>query len=132
MSEIFKKLNLTNQEEILILQAPQSFEHEIEALQNVTIQRDLAAAAAVDFALVFVKDQESVDRFARALAERAAEDPIFWFAYPKMSSKKYDCEINRDTGWEILDSLGYQPVRQVAIDADWSALRFRRKDQVGK
>ncbi|HNM27658.1 MAG TPA: hypothetical protein PKL15_19570, partial [Saprospiraceae bacterium] len=47
-------------------------------------------------------------------------------AYPKGSSKTYRCEFNRDNGWQALGEVGYEPVRQVAIDEDWSALRFRR------
>jgi hypothetical protein len=54
-----------------------------------------------------------------------------WFAYPKKTSKKYDVNIHRDKGWEALEQLGFKGVRQVAIDQDWSALRFRRQKFVG-
>jgi hypothetical protein len=47
-------------------------------------------------------------------------------AYPKGSSKRYQCEFNRDGGWDVLAHAGFEAVRQVAIDEDWSALRFRR------
>ena len=47
-------------------------------------------------------------------------------AYPKGSSKKYQSQINRDHGWDALGHAGFEPVRLVAIDEDWSALRFRR------
>jgi len=53
-----------------------------------------------------------------------------WFAYPKGSSKRYKCEFNRDNGWAVLGSLGFEGVRMVAIDEDWSALRFRRVEYV--
>ena len=39
---------------------------------------------------------------------------------------EYKCDFNRDNGWTRLGELGFEPVRQVAIDDDWSALRFRR------
>lgn len=45
---------------------------------------------------------------------------------PQRNFQKYTCKFNRDTGWAVLGELGFEPVRQVAIDADWSALRFRR------
>jgi hypothetical protein len=44
----------------------------------------------------------------------------------KGTSKKYSCDFNRDDGWEVLRQAGFDSVRQVAIDDDWSALRFRR------
>ena len=51
---------------------------------------------------------------------------MVWIAYPKSTSQRYACEFNRDTGWDAMGDAGFEPVRQVAIDADWSALRFRR------
>jgi len=51
---------------------------------------------------------------------------VVWFAYPKGSSKRYKSEIDRDHGWKILGREGFEPVRMVAIDEDWSAKRFRR------
>jgi hypothetical protein len=55
---------------------------------------------------------------------------LFWWAYPKGSSKNYKCDFNRDTGWQIMGKLGYESVRMVAIDEDWSALRFRKVEFV--
>ena len=45
---------------------------------------------------------------------------------PKGTSKRYKSEIHRDTGWQAIGQAGFEPVRAVAIDEDWSALRFRR------
>ncbi len=126
MTPLFKKLNLKDEPEILVLHAPASFAAELDKLEHVTIRHDLAEVADVHFSLAFVTRQEEVDSLARAIAARAKGDATIWFAYPKASSKKYRCEFNRDTGWAILGELGFEGVRQVAIDADWSALRFRR------
>ena len=126
MTPLFKKLNLKTQNEILVVNAPTSFEPELAVLEGVTIQRSPAATESIPFALAFVTQQTEVDDLARAIAHKALGDSILWFAYPKSTSKTYKCEFNRDTGWTVLGELGFEPVRQVAIDADWSALRFRR------
>jgi hypothetical protein len=55
-----------------------------------------------------------------------------WFAYPKGTSKRYTSQINRDKGWQVLGDLGFEPVRSVAIDEDWSASRFRRVEFIKK
>ena len=128
MSEIFKKLNLKDLTEILVLNAPQSFETELAALEPVLVLRQLEDAQAIDFALAFVTRQAQVDELAALLLPRARGDALVWFAYPKGSSKKYTCDFNRDTGWKQVEAAGFLPVRQVAIDEDWSALRFRRKE----
>jgi len=51
-------------------------------------------------------------------------------SYPKKSSAKYRSDLSRDDSWRELGDLGFEPVRQVAVDADWSALRFRRAEQI--
>lgn len=127
---IFKKLNLKDQEEILVLQAPASFEPELEALENVAIKRDAAEIEYIDFCLVFAAKQAEVDAFASMITQKARGDAVVWFAYPKGSSKKYKCDFNRDRGWDELGRMGFEPVRQVSIDKDWSALRFRRVEYI--
>jgi hypothetical protein len=126
MTPLFQKLNLKDQAEILILNAPESFAPALAALQGVRIVRDLQEAEQVHFSLAFVIKQAELDLISAEVAAKAAGDALIWFAYPKGSSKKYKCEFNRDSGWHVLGSAGFEPVRMVAIDQDWSALRFRR------
>ena len=130
MSAVFKKLNLKDEPEILVLNAPESFEPELAALESPRVLRDVAQAPEITFALAFVSKQAEVDAISKAVAAKARGDALVWFAYPKGSSKKYKCEFNRDTGWAVLGELGFEPVRQVAIDEDWSALRFRKVEHI--
>jgi len=133
MDAIFKKLNYKAAPEIVVLNAPPSFQPNLAAMTGLAaIQTELNAAGPVEFFLAFVIKQEEVDRFAQALGPKLAGDSVIWFAYPKGSSKRYTCEFNRDTGWAVLGQLGLEPVRQVAIDEDWSALRFRKVEHIKK
>jgi hypothetical protein len=126
MPSVFQKLNLKDKREIVVLNAPESFEAELADLAGVSIVRDLDEAEEIVFCLVFVTRQEEVNRIGSKVASKAKGDAFLWFAYPKGSSKRYTCDFNRDTGWAVLGEAGFEPVRQVAIDEDWSALRFRR------
>jgi len=121
----FAKLNLKDQTEIVVLNAPASFESELKALKDVSVRRD-AKGGDIDFSLAFVTTQKEVDSLGPQVAKKAKGDAVVWFAYPKGSSKKYTSQINRDNGWAVLGKAGFEPVRMVAIDEDWSALRFRR------
>jgi hypothetical protein len=76
--------------------------------------------------LAFVTTQEQFNDLAPAIARKAGGGAVLWFAYPKGTSKKYKSQINRDHGWNMLVHEGFEPVRMVAIDEDWSAKRFRR------
>ena len=121
----FAKLNLKDQAEIVVLNAPASFEPELKSLKGVSVRRD-AKGGDIGFSLAFVMTQKEVDTLAPQVARQAKGDAIVWFAYPKGSSKRYKSQINRDNGWAVMGDAGFEPVRMVAIDEDWSAVRFRR------
>jgi hypothetical protein len=126
MSSLFSKLNLKSQTEIAVLNSPESFEPELTALSGVVVLRELEPRGNTTFLLAFVTKQEEVDEIATIAVAKTEGDALIWFVYPKGSSKNYKCEFNRDDGWAVLGNLGFEAVRQVAIDQDWSALRFRR------
>jgi hypothetical protein len=126
MSPLFSKLNLKSQTEILVLNTPESFQSEIDALKEVSVLQETDSIEETTFLLAFVTKQAEVDRVAMIVASQTSGDALIWLAYPKSQSKKYQCEFNRDNGWEMLGKAGLEVVRQVAIDEDWSALRFRR------
>lgn len=130
MATVFEKLNLGNRQEIVVLHAPESFGPELAKLPVITIHHQLESVAEADFWLAFVTNKSEVDKLATQIARRAKGDAIVWFAYPKGTSKKYKCDFNRDTGWDVLKKAGFDTVRAVAIDEDWSALRFRRKEYI--
>ena len=126
MTAVFDKLNLRQQRRILVLDAPAAFETDLLRLKDVQVLRDPRAAAQVSFAIVFATKQARLDERIRQLVPRLDGDVVLWFAYPKGSSRTLRCDFNRDSGWDAIRAAGFDSVRQVAIDADWSALRFRR------
>jgi hypothetical protein len=131
MDTVFKKMNFKDQTEICVLNAPESFAPNLEAMKGLTqIQTELSALQKLQFGLAFVTKQAEVDAISLAFAEKLEGDGQIWLAYPKGTSKRYKCEFNRDTGWAVLGQLGFEPVRMVAIDEDWSALRFRRVEYI--
>jgi hypothetical protein len=130
MTPLFKKLNWKGESPLIVVNAPESFAPELEELQGVTILSAPEPNQPIHFALTFVTTQADLDHWSSTLTAQAEGDATLWFAYPKRSSTNYICEFNRDTGWHTLGAAGYEGVRQVAIDADWSALRFRRVEYI--
>ena len=128
MPSVFEKLNLKDQSEIVVLNAPESFEPLLAELSGVRILRSLQGVKHVAFSLAFVTTQKELDTIGKAVAKQAKGDAVVWFAYPKGTSKKYRSEIHRDKGWAVLGDAGFEPVRSIAIDEDWTALRFRRAE----
>ncbi|MGO9340253.1 MAG: hypothetical protein ACLPY1_22385 [Terracidiphilus sp.] len=128
MATLFEKLQLKGHESILVLNAPKSFENELSGLPVPHIHRSIEGLPEIQFSLAFVTKQAEVDAVVPEIAKRAKGDAVVWFAYPKGSSKKYKCDFNRDTGWAVLQAAGFDTVRAIAIDEDWTGLRFRRKE----
>jgi hypothetical protein len=128
MTEVFKKLNFKSQTPILVLAAPKSFQPELDAMQGETeVHLTPRAGSKYGFAIAFAAMKADLVKAARLVVPLAGKEPVLWFAYPKQTSKAYTSDLNRDLCWEALDPLGLQPVRQIAIDDDWSALRFKPK-----
>src|SRR5882757_9089802 len=130
LTPLFKKLNLGEHREVVVLNAPDSFESQLKQLKGVKIARDTSSPKSVKFALAFATTQAQLDRSSKTLAAASEEDAVLWFVYPKGTSKRYRCEFNRDSGWGVIRKAGFESVRMVAVDEDWSALRFRRLEFV--
>jgi hypothetical protein len=96
VAEVWGKLNLKDQTAVLVVNAPPSFESQLKALDGVTVKRRPADVNSFDFSLAFVTRQKEVDDLARVVAKKAKGD------------------------------AGFEPVRMVAIDDDWTAMRVRR------
>ncbi|WP_375446919.1 hypothetical protein [uncultured Fibrella sp.] len=127
MDSLLKKLNLVNQQQGLLLNVPTELSDLTaaftERLAVATQPEDLLKA---DFVMAFVQTLAQVEQVAAWVATRTEGDAVVWMVYPKQSSKNYRCDFNRDAGWASLGAAGFEPVRMVAVNADWSALRFRR------
>lgn len=131
MADLFHKLQCQGQGRVTIIDSPSellplwdSAPVEVSLLAEPPLQGVLA------FVLCFVSSRRQIAERMAALAPRLEGDAVLWFCYPKSSSTRYRCDFNRDSGWEPLGERGWEPVRQVAVDQDWSALRFRKAEYI--
>ncbi|CAG4989968.1 hypothetical protein DYBT9275_00418 [Dyadobacter sp. CECT 9275] len=131
MDTVFKKLNLKDQKEVVVLNSPASFEENIACIRpEATIIRSAEGITSIGFILVFVTRQTEIDTIIPQLGPLLKADAVIWMCYPKGTSKKYKADFNRDNGWAVMGSFDLEPVRMVAIDEDWSALRFKKVDLI--
>jgi hypothetical protein len=127
MDSVFKKLNYKDQKQIFALNAPASFEPNlVEMLEYASIEKKVELGDKVAFFIAFATKQSEINDIADQVMPNLDGDAIVWLCYPKGTSTNYKCDFNRDTGWAVLGNHNLEPVRQVAIDEDWSALRFRK------
>jgi hypothetical protein len=129
MHPLLRKLNFKDHGRLVVLDAPPELAPSFEAIaEEVPLGQRLGKGEG--FVLVFVRSCAEIDAKAPKVVAALADDALLWFAYPKKSSKRYASDIGRDDSWGTLGRLGFEAVRQVAIDDDWSGLRFRTADHI--
>ena len=127
---LLKKLNFKDQgQPVLVTNAPKSYDEIKTAFEGEVHQQ--AELETYDFVQVFGVNNEELQSHAKSVVGHVSDDGLLWLCYPKKSSKTYkgsDCR--RETVMGMLFEEGYEPVRQITIDDDWSALRFRKPDKI--
>ncbi len=126
MQELLKKLNYRGNERIAVINSGEEFFSKIrDELNEVIIDSEIDKRYPYEFMLIFVSSVDEVEHYSSAALHNLVADGILWFCYPKKTSKKYNSGPERNRGWDSLNNAGLFGIRMVAIDKDWSALRFR-------
>ena len=112
------KLQLKPGSTITVLGVPETVE--LEFPEHV---RTTAGPAGADAVIAFAIDSAALDTVAAPAIAAARDDRLAWIAYPKAG--KLGTDLNRDILARLANERGIQPVRQIAINEIWSALRFR-------
>jgi hypothetical protein len=87
-------------------------------------------AGKYPFILSFGRSVKEAEPLIKITVESLEGDAYAWFCYPKGSSKKFKSDLNRNVLAELFAPYNFEPVTQVAIDEDWSAMRFRFADNI--
>ena len=126
MKNLLDKLNFKGNDRIAVLNADESFTASLALeFRNIKIDREIDPRFPYNFIMIFVRSVAEVEIYSPIALHNLLCDGILWFCYPKKTSKRYRADIDRDHGWKVLTDAGFHGIRMVAIDADWSALRFR-------
>ncbi len=124
ISALAKKLQIKPGHQLLLVNTPPDMAAQLAPLPDA-VQLVASGTVPADVVLCFVQNSLELRQHATTALTALTPDGLLWFAYPKGSSG-VPTDLNRDAGWELVSSAGWEPVRQVAIDATWSAVRFRR------
>ena len=120
-----QKLNLKPGQALALVNPPQDMAALLAGLlpENPLIHSLPEQAEAV---LVFLTRQDEAGLLP-GIYTRLRASGLAWAAYPKGGSK-VPTDLNRDILWKLIEPLGWRPVRMVALDETWSAMRFRREE----
>jgi hypothetical protein len=114
------KLQLRPRQRLEIVSPPDGL---IAVLGALNTNNDERLSTAL---LVFVPNADALEERRALITAAATTDRLTWVAYPKAGQLGTD--LNRDSLAARLLESGIQPVRQIALDDVWSALRFRASE----
>jgi hypothetical protein len=126
--ETLKKLRYSNDYKSIALKLPIDL---ADTFKKIKYDSEPDTIKNYDFVLLFSEKQSDLELKLREVIGIGKVDCIFWICYPK-GGGKIKSDINRNTVWKALETIGLRPVSQVALDNTWSALRARPLDKVGK
>jgi hypothetical protein len=115
--ELAKKLQLRPEQHLDVVLAPTSLRSTLAPLTET------AHSHSATSLLIFVLNRDELEEHRDRIVASALADHLTWVAYPK--SGQLGTDLNRDTLSAALTTSTVQPVRQIALDDVWSALRFR-------
>jgi hypothetical protein len=126
---ILEKLQLKEEKNLLIQGLPSSVEKQFAKLSYNKNLTPLLKTRKIDFALIFAINQLQLNNILKEVFPALHPEIKLWIAYPKTTSKIVS-DLNRDASWEILSKNEYEAVRQVTLDHVWTAMRFKKLDQI--
>jgi hypothetical protein len=126
---VFEKLQLRDEKNLLVQGIPSAIEKQFVKLSFAKNVTPLLRSKKIDFALVFAVNLNQLTTILREVFPALHEEAKLWIAYPKAASK-IASDLNRDCSWGCLCDAGFEIVRSVAIDHVWTALRFKKVEQI--
>ncbi|WP_461532974.1 hypothetical protein [Sinomicrobium sp.] len=124
MKNLFKKLQLEDQKEILILNEPEGFSEQLAELTDIEIYESLVKLNKVEFALVFVTSIREFEQQMLTLGPKLKDGVVLWIAHPRTISSRFNTDITDAYDWPPLTRNAYKVANTLTIDEDWEAIRF--------
>lgn len=123
MSDLTKKLQLINFNEVYVLNKPSVFDNEFNSDKY---KESLILSSGVDCAVVFIKTKDAFINQMLTLFPRLHENSILWIIYPIGTTKKELANLSIEFDWDFLGEFRLQPTRQLNVDSNWNAIKLKK------
>ncbi len=120
---VARKLLLKPGHKAWVLNAPNGYVESLDPLPE-GVELSATAPAECDFVQLFVRDSAELEQLLPQAVASCKPDGLLWVCYLK-GGKRAGTDLNRDVLWAKMGERGLTGVTLVAIDGDWSAMRFR-------
>ena len=128
VSPMAKKLRLVTGQSVVALNAD---DRHLAAMRPapVEIKTSLEPGRTYDVVILFVASTDELRRLGSVAVRATSPGGMLWIAYPKGAAADLPATpawVRGDVLGEITAEKGYKPVAFVAVDEEWTALRFKR------
>ena len=108
---------------LIVINAPKGYAEQLtKELNDLTVS--MRASGQAEAVLLFVNSLAEAQNLTPKAGKLVRPAGMLWIAYAKGTSK-VKTDVNRDVLWKAIEPIGWQPVRQIALDEVWSAMRFK-------
>jgi len=132
LSPMARKLRLAPEHRVAVLNAPDGYVDQLRPGLSA-IETEVGQREPYDVVLLFVKDTDELRRLGPTAIRAAKTNGLLWITYPKGGKTRGVTDlpatpwwVRRDVLGEITSEKGLKAVAFVAIDDNWTALRFKR------
>ncbi len=123
-----KKLKFNTEGKVHVLNLPVNC---VALFKELDVDTKMPRGKSVAQVFLFAEQKKVLEEQLPTLETKLNDETLVWIAYPKKSGQ-IKSDLSRDDFWDVLSEQGYAPVTQIALDDNWSALRFRKKEAIGK
>ena len=120
-TDVIQKLRISGGQRVLVVNAN---ERQKDLLSGLPAGARLVEAGEADVVVLFAHDSAELKTHLQRAAGAAEGDRLFWICYPKKGAG-VQSDLSRDRLRDLAVEAGVEAVSQIALDATWSALRFR-------
>ena len=122
MRAALEKMFYKGQSRLLVLNPPV----EAKTLAKAFGREELTPPTGkATFVLAYAPDPAAAVKAAKTVAKNLQPGGIFWMAYPKTRPNKRKPALDQDSLHALMASLGFMGNSLVALDGNWSAMRFK-------
>ena len=119
-----KKLGVKAGYKVGLVNAPQGIAAKFTVLpEGATVSEK--AGKGSDIVVGFLRKEAELAKVAEAGQKALKPEGVLWMCYLK-GGAKVGTDLNRDSLWRAAKPLGLEANSQIALDDEWSAMRFKK------
>ncbi|AVV78048.1 YdeI/OmpD-associated family protein [Leptospira santarosai] len=124
--DLIKKMKFKEGHRLIVIDKEKIYRSSF--IGGVTVTNEVSKADGI---LLFADSTSSLRTSFSKILKSIFKETILWIAYPKKSSG-IKTDLDRDHGWETISKNGYEGVALISLNDTWSAIRFKKADEVKK